>query len=188
MRPSQWAEARRRRRSRLYFRRAHVASTLLRYWRTRKPRTEVNQRWEEPMPEAKPYQIPKRLAAPATRYILLSLGREDETAQATSTCPPNRGKSTASVCQRQVPGPPREPRRPLDFGIRRERCCRGRGRRCVAGPLPAPFLSGLLPPSLHLIGTTPGARGSRSAKPPSAARATLRPGHPGVGRLVERGG
>src|ERR1700724_544204 len=28
---------------------------------TIQPRTEVNQRWEEPMPEAKPYQIPKRL-------------------------------------------------------------------------------------------------------------------------------
>jgi hypothetical protein len=85
-------------------------------------------------------------------------------------------------------GPPRGPRRPLDVGIRRERCCRGRGRRCAAGTLTCSFLSGLLPPSLCLTGTTPGARGSRSAKPPSVARATLTPGHPGVGRLVQRGG
>jgi hypothetical protein len=57
------------------------------------------------------------------------------------------------------------------------------------GPLPAPFLSGLLPPPRYAtLAPRRDARGSRSAKPPSAARATLTPGHPGVGRLVERGG
>src|ERR1700719_4073648 len=37
------------------------------------------------------------------------------------------------------------------------------------------------------MGTTTGVRGSRSAKPQSAARATLTPGQPGVGRMVVRG-
>jgi hypothetical protein len=45
-----------------------------------------------------------------------------------------------------------------------------------------------VPPSPHIVGTTPGDRGSRPAKLPSAARAALTPSHPGVGRLVGRGG
>jgi hypothetical protein len=41
---------------------------------TIQPRTEVNQRWEEPMPEAKPYQIPKRLVWEAYRRVKANRG------------------------------------------------------------------------------------------------------------------
>jgi hypothetical protein len=73
----------------------------------------------------------------------------------------------------------------IRFSIPCSRMARARG--AADGPsllLPEPAA----PPSPHTMGTTPGARGSRPAKPPSAARAALTPGHPGVGRLVVRGG
>ena len=41
---------------------------------TIQPRTEVNQQWEEPMPEAKPYQIPKRLVWEAYRRVKANRG------------------------------------------------------------------------------------------------------------------
>src|ERR1700686_4747238 len=41
---------------------------------TIQPKTEVNQQWEEPMPEAKPYQIPKRLVREAYRRVKANRG------------------------------------------------------------------------------------------------------------------
>jgi RNA-directed DNA polymerase len=41
---------------------------------TIQPRTEVNQQWEEPMPEAKPYQIPKRLVWEAYQRVKANRG------------------------------------------------------------------------------------------------------------------
>src|SRR5215470_12591344 len=41
---------------------------------TIQPRAEVNQQWDEPMPEAKPYEIPKRLVWEAYQRVKANRG------------------------------------------------------------------------------------------------------------------